>query len=102
MKRKITSSDLHKYLLSYFEEGDNKYSKADEDMKLQDIKTGEEINGDSPEELSAPLIYSNIAKALLRADISPKKAVAILQDIGEANDDKISEKLAKEIIQNNA
>ena len=100
MKKKITSSDLHSYLLSYFEDKDA--VKADEDMKPQDIKTGKELDEEGTDNLEAPMIYSYIAQALIRADISPKKAITILQDIGEANDDKISEKLAKEIIQNNA
>jgi len=96
----INAQQLHKYLLSYFEADDSEAETSDKDMQTQNIKTGKESGKEGAEELSAPLIYSYIAKALHRADISSKKVLAILQDVGEQNDDRISEELAKEIMRN--
>lgn len=96
----INAQQLHKYLLSYFEEDETETAVSDKNMRTQDIKTGKENKESTAVELSAPLIYSYIAKALYKADVASKKCLAILQDVGEMNDDQISEELAKEIMRN--
>ena len=93
--KKFTYQDLDAYLKSYFEASE-KDKVADEKMETQDVKTGdEERSGD----FSAPLIYSNIIKALRKNEIADKKIIHIIQDIAEANGDDISEDLAKKMVE---
>lgn len=96
--KKFNAKDLHAYLESYYVEASSKDEKADKEMETQDIKTGEETS-EVKDSLEAPMIYSHIAWALKKNDISQKKIVSILQDVGEANDDRISEELAEKILQ---